>query len=172
MEIKYIIGDVREPIGDGRKIICHCCNDLGVMGSGVALALLKKWPDVRSEYIKWAKNGKITFKGKDIPFELGKVQYIRAEKDIAVANMIAQHDVVAKDGLPPIRYSELEQCLVNVADVCIEYGASAHIPYLMGCDRAGGKWEVVENALRDHLLLRGIELTIYDIFNQRGENEK
>ena len=30
MQIQYVSGiDVREPIGEGRKIIGHCCNDLG-----------------------------------------------------------------------------------------------------------------------------------------------
>lgn len=168
-EIKYIVGDVREPIGDGRKIIAHCCNDCGKMGSGVALALLEKWPNVRAEYINWFQKGKIQFKNKDILFKLGNVQYVKIEKNIVVANMIAQHDIVMKDNLPPIRYSELEQCLVNVADVCLEYNASVHIPYKLGCDRAGGRWEVVANALHDHLLLRDIKLTVYDIFNQRGE---
>ena len=32
MEIKYMSGvDVREPVGDGRKIVGHCCNSEGVI---------------------------------------------------------------------------------------------------------------------------------------------
>jgi hypothetical protein len=31
-EITYLSGvDVREPVGEGRKLICHCVNDLGAM---------------------------------------------------------------------------------------------------------------------------------------------
>jgi len=28
-DINYIIGDVTDPQGDGKKLIIHCCNDLG-----------------------------------------------------------------------------------------------------------------------------------------------
>ena len=30
-ELKYVEGDVREPIGEGVKYICHICNDQGCM---------------------------------------------------------------------------------------------------------------------------------------------
>ena len=43
-----VYGNVCEPQrtnSDEVAIIPHCCNDKGVMGAGVALALKKKWPD-------------------------------------------------------------------------------------------------------------------------------
>jgi len=41
-EILYIKGDVTAPIGDDNKLIIHCCNDIGAMGAGVAVALYRK----------------------------------------------------------------------------------------------------------------------------------
>ena len=43
--IKYVRGNVCEPqkqFNNEFTIIPHCCNTLGVMGAGVALALKKK----------------------------------------------------------------------------------------------------------------------------------
>jgi hypothetical protein len=89
-EITYLSGvDVREPVGDGRKVIGHVVNDLGKMGAGVALALLKKWPAVRSDYIEWHRSNN----HNGHPFALGKVQFVSVEEDIAVANIIGQHDI-------------------------------------------------------------------------------
>jgi hypothetical protein len=39
---------------------------------------------------------------------LGMVQLVPVEKNIRVANMIAQRNTVAKDGVPPIRYDALD----------------------------------------------------------------
>ena len=161
-EIKYIVGDVREPIGEGNKLIIHCVNSIGVMGSGVARALFKKWPVVRERYLEWSKQGNFT---------LGNVQFLSVDggKSIAVANMIGQEGVgLDKDGKPPIRYEAMRECLVRVADLVLRHKASVHIPYLMGCDLAGGSWDVVEPMIIEELCSKDIEVTVYDLFNKRG----
>ena len=84
-KLKHIKGDVRKPIGDGNKIIIHCCNDIGVMGAGVAAAIAQKWPNVKSEYKKWHR-------GKQ-GFKLGNVQFVKVEDDLVVCNMIGQRDI-------------------------------------------------------------------------------
>ena len=33
--ITFVDGDVTKPIGNGKKYIVHCCNDLGLWGKGV-----------------------------------------------------------------------------------------------------------------------------------------
>lgn len=162
--MEYLSGaDVREPIGEGRKIIGHCCNDLGKMGSGVALALLKKWPNVRSEYINWAETN--NFNGK--PFSLGEVQFVSVEEEIVVANIIGQHDIHSKDGVPPVRYKALEKACNHLTDICHYYNASIHFPYLMGCDLAGGDWDIVEKIIMETLVENEVEVFIYDLYNKR-----
>src|SRR5210317_2198194 len=140
-EIKYIQADATEPIGDGRKLIIHVCNDIGGWGRGFVTAISKKWKEPERRYRIWHKSGK--------DFELGNIQAIRVEKDIAVINMIAQRDIRMYDGVPPIRYKALESCFVKVADLANKYDASVHCPYLMGCDLAGGKWDHVEGMLQE-----------------------
>jgi hypothetical protein len=165
MEIKYLSGhDVREPIGSGRKIICHVVNDLGVMGAGVAKALYSKWPRVKSKYQNWHLTG-INIKDR---FELGKVQMVFVEDEIVVANIIGQHGVGRHNGKNPIRYNSLRDGFRYVKKACGYYEASIHLPYLIGCGLAGGKWDKVEKIIREELSNFGIEVNVYDLFNARG----
>ena len=173
--ITYVVGDVREPIGNGKKMIVHCCNDLGKMGSGVALAILNKWPKVREDYIRWHKTGQtMVFDRKDGfvqdgSFKLGNVQFIRVVVgELLVINMIAQHDIVSIDGIPPIRYDAMKECLKKVYEMAYESKASVHIPYKMGCDRAGGSWDIVEKMIIEELCDKDIDVTVYDIDDLRG----
>ncbi len=39
--------------------------------------------------------------------------------------------------------------------------ASVHMPRI-GCGLAGGKWEVVEPLIEEHLSAKGVAVTIYD----------
>ena len=177
MGINYLSGiDVREPVGEGRKIIGQVVNDLGIMGSGVAKALLDKWPLVRSDYIKWHKTN--NHLGNN--FALGKVQFVfvgtqsdsdKDINDIVVANIIGQHGVgVNKEtGEVPVRYEALREGCKYIANACKYYGATAHFPYLMGCDLAGGKWEIVENILMEELVNKGVNTFVYDLFRKREE---
>jgi hypothetical protein len=166
MEIKYIVRDVREPVGSGRKIIGHCCNDLGRMGAGVAKALLDKWPAVRSRYVNWNE----TNDHLGQPFALGKTQFVFVENDIVVANIIGQHGlrVNKKTGEAPVRYEAIREGCAYIAKACQYYDATAHFPYLMGCDLAGGEWDIVEQIIKDELVSKGVEVTAYDLFNKRG----
>lgn len=165
-EIKYIVEDVRNPeLDDGeRGLICHCCNDLPAMGAGVARALFEKWSQVRSEYMKWGKHG--------YNFELGNIQGVRVEENIAVINMIGQHDIKPQNGIPPIRYGAIRRCLKKVCKIAKKYDASVHIPYLVGCDLAGGNWEEMEKIIEQELCENGIKVIAYDLFNKRNKKKE
>jgi len=152
-KMKYIKGDVREPEGEGNKIIAHCCNDLGVMGAGVAKALFQKWPSVKSNYIKWAEDGLI----------LGSVQFVKVEPSIIVANMIGQHDIRVQDDIPPVRYPAMATALEKVGEAAVKYKATVHVPYLMGSALAGGNWEEVVKIIEYTICQRDITVIAYDI---------
>ena len=92
-EILYINGDVREPIGEGNKLIIHCCNDIGKMGAGVAMAISRKWTEVRRQYKQWHMGNK--------GFKLGNIQFVKVESDIVVCNMIGQHGIKTVSKVPP-----------------------------------------------------------------------
>lgn len=155
MEILYIKEDATAPIGSGVKVITHICNDIGGWGKGFVLALSKKWKMPEEAYRQWYKSQE--------EFTLGAVQFVNVENELYVANMIGQHGIY-KDckGLPPIRYDAVRQCLKEVALFTIAHKASVHMPRI-GCGLAGGKWELMEQIIKEELITKEIAVTVYDL---------
>lgn len=147
-KINYLIGDATSPVGDGKKIIVHVCNDIGAWGAGFVLAISKKWsyPEqfyrARQHYI------------------LGHADVLQVEEDIYVANMIAQHNVRPDSkGVPPIRYGAVRSALAQVNDIAYKMGATLHMPRI-GCGLAGGKWEEIEAIVQD---VMSVDVYVYDL---------
>ena len=155
MPIKYVKGDATTPQGDGVKIIAHCSNNLGGWGRGFVLSVSKRWRQPEHEYRQWYKR----IIGDRLP--LGEVQFVQVESDVYVANMIGQHGMYPKDGIPPIRYDAIRQCLRRVCKFAKENNASIHSPRF-GAGLAGGSWDLIEQIINEELIDRGIEVTIYD----------
>lgn len=153
--ITYLKGDATDPQAKGTKIIAHICNDKGGWGRGFVLAISKKWKEPEADYRKWYN------KGPD--FELGKVRYIEVEKDITVANMIAQEGFKWGSKGPPIRYEALKKCLIDVCEKTKELNASVHMCRI-GTGLAGGRWEIIEEIIKE-AFSDDIEVFVYD-FNK------
>jgi O-acetyl-ADP-ribose deacetylase (regulator of RNase III) len=151
--ITYVRGDATCPPGPGAKIICHVCNDVGAWGAGFVLALSARWPDLRDEYRGWyaARDG----------FRLGAVQFVPVEPYIWVANMVGQRGTKAGSKGPPIRYEALTVGLAVVGQHAVAERATVHMPRI-GCGLAGGKWELVEPLIAEHLSEKGVAVTVYD----------
>lgn len=159
MSIHYIEGDATSPVGDGNKVIAHICNDIGRWGRGFVLSLSKTWPNPERDYRAWYQ-GNPQPNPMDQPyppFELGNVHMVRVQNDIWVANMIAQHGIIAKDGVQPIRYDALKACLMRLRDML--NGSSVHMPRI-GCGLAGGKWSEIEPLILS--ALPDVEVFVYD----------
>ena len=155
MEILYIKGDATAPIGSGVKVITHICNDIGGWGKGFVLALSKKWKMPEEAYRQWYKSQE--------EFTLGAVQFVNVENELYVANMIGQQGIYKNtNGLPPIRYEAVRQCLKKVAWFAMEQKASIHMPRI-GCGLAGGKWELIEQIIKEELIDKEIAVTVYDL---------
>ena len=105
-----------------------------------------------------------------MPFQLGNVGYVKVEDDLWVANLIGQHgrslpSSEAKGriaGIPPIRYDAIRDGLENVADFAPEKSASVHMPRI-GAGLAGGKWETIEQIIKETVVALGHEVTVYDL---------
>lgn len=161
MTPSYLEGDATDPTGDGPKIIAHVCNDVGRWGSGFVVAVSRRWPGPEVRYREWWQYRT----GEYLP--LGRVQMYEVSSDLWVANMIAQHGIgMGRDGVPPIRYGALADCLREVADTAIDLAASVHMPRI-GCGLAGGRWEEVEPIVIKELCKRDVSVTVYDLPAER-----
>jgi O-acetyl-ADP-ribose deacetylase (regulator of RNase III) len=143
MPIIYVKGDVTAAKED---VIAHGVNCKSVMGSGVALALLKKWPRVRKDYLKqkWV---------------LGYVQYVPVEEDKYVANCATQFEYWPRDKVHA-DYGAIEQCMKNLHGTCTWNKYSLAMPKI-GAGLAGGDWNRIEKIIND--VFHDMEVKVYVI---------
>ncbi len=176
MPIKFTKGDATNPGGSGIKVIVHICNDVGGWGKGFVMAISQKWKQPKLEYRRWYKNKRLEqndtvqferLESRDRysdekKFELGNVQFVGVADDIWIANMIAQRDIKPDvDGIPPIRYSYVSECLERVRQFAKRQNVSVHMPRI-GCGLAGGQWSEIEEIINDRLIAHEIETNVYD----------
>jgi len=151
-QIKYIKGNALEPIGEGKKIIIHICNNENKWGAGFVLAITKKWDLPEREYRSLGKSKQ----------KLGNVQFVIVENNIIIANMIAQDGLHMKDfDLPPVHYTALDVCLQRVYRLAQSMNASVHLPRI-GVGLGRGRWEIIEFLLNDNLTKKDVEVVVYD----------
>ena len=139
------------PFGGGNRVIAHVCNDVGRWGKGFVLAVSKRWRQPEAEFLDSHARQSL---------RLGMVQLVQVEKMVWVANLIAQRDIVERDGVPPIRYDALAECLRTLGLHAQELRASIHMPRF-GCGLAAGKWEQVEPLITE--ALPGTQVFVYDL---------
>ncbi len=162
-KLTYLKGDAICGAEDSGNtvIIPHICNNIGGWGRGFVIALSNTWPQPEEAYRAWAKNVGI-YRGLDILMPLGDVQFVAVNNKISVANMIGQHDVRWKNGIPPIRLDAVKRCLVKVRDKAKEIGAEIHAPRF-GSGLAGASWESIEEIILDVFQESEIPIYIYSL---------
>lgn len=126
MPICYLEKDVTEvKIG----IVAHGVNCQYTMGSGVALAIKKKWPKAFREYMK--NVGGIGL--------IGQCQIVEVDENLHVANCYTQK-YYGRDGA---RYAIPEAIYSSLYDLAIS-DLAQELPIYMpriGCDRGGLDWD-------------------------------
>lgn len=143
--IKYIEGDVLAAPIARTTVLMHVCNNQYVMGAGIALQIAKKWPRVYEMY-KLHKT-----------LELGTCQWVTADKDLVVVNMIAQ-TLEWVDNKPPLSYEALQNCLSEIAEVARHDDLVVRAPKI-GSYLAGGEWKIIEKMIET--TFTDIEVEIY-----------
>lgn len=156
MALHSVIGDATAPQGDGPRVIVHVCNDVGKWGKGFVLALSRRWPEAERRYRAWYQGEEPT------PLALGEVQFVAVAERLWVANLIGQHDVRPRGGVPPVRYEAIREGLRAVAVFARREGASVHMPRI-GAGLAGGSWEVISMMVEEELTGQGVSVAVYDL---------
>lgn len=167
MSIQYVIGDATHPQGDGVKIIAHVCNNVGAWGAGFTGALSKRWGKLE-DYYRMIYDADRKMKTDNPEHKrivcLGEIILMPAEKDIWVANMVAQ-DGIGTDRRR-IRYDALRKCLSKIPKALAwqepHVAFTVHMPRI-GCGLAGGEWSVVEQIINEELVSQGVSVTVYDL---------
>ena len=145
---KIVQGDVLDALENGDvDTVLHVVNCQGVMGSGIALQIKKRFPRAFEEYKRVeAEEG----------LNLGDISSDIYDND--VINLHAQK--FYGRGKRHLNYGALAECLYNITYVW-DTSLIIGVPYLMGCDRAGGDWEVVKEMI--DFILKDYELIYYKL---------
>lgn len=123
-------------------IIAHQVNCTNHIGSGVAKALIQKWPRVKTEYHNWCDR----FGTDNI---LGHVQLLVIDSSLYVANNFSQKDK-GYDGKLYTNYDAVRKCFesINTMNKTL-YRTQVYIPFNYGCGLGGGSWGTIEQIIDD-----------------------
>ena len=145
-KIKFYNGDLLDSTAG---IIAHQVNARGVMGSGVALAIKTKYPEVFKSYREFFETGNL---------KLGKVDFAKTNDGKIVANMCGQ-DKYGKDGKQYTDYEALEKCFDKTERYMKENGIDTiAFPYKIGCGTGGGDWNIVFGMIKEYFSEFNIEI--------------
>lgn len=117
---------------DPRRAMLHVCNDVGVMGSGIAKEVKERVPEAFWKYEDSYKFGEFT-----------------SDTGYNIINLCAQHKYKGYKGdyadKKYLNYGALSSCLITACSELLTKSTknTIVIPYLMGSDRAGGDWATV-----------------------------
>lgn len=142
-KIKYINGDVLDPIHKFDAVL-HCANCRNTMGSGIAKQIREKHPDAYDADTAFAEQGRN---------KLGVYSWgIRSDMSGFIINLYGQDSYGREKRQLNYEaiYSAMERFKNHVALFSSKETYRIGVPYLMGCDRAGGEWSIIE-AMIEHI---------------------
>jgi Zn-dependent peptidase ImmA (M78 family) len=106
--LKFVHGNVLDPKGPSKKIICQLVNDQArFWGGGVAKSTSRKFPEAQRKFSDW-------FATVPRSKRLGSVHFAEVTDSITIASLIGQEGFGVSTA-PRIRYAALEQCFERVS---------------------------------------------------------
>lgn len=120
-----------------KGIIAHGCNSRGVMGSGVAFAVKKKYPQAFDAYVNFTVGGLRP---------LGAVSYCCITDDLIIANAITQDDYGTYKRM--VNYEAVAKAFEDIDDKAQRFKTEIHIPKI-GAGLGGGSWRIIEAIIEE-----------------------
>lgn len=152
--IKIVKGDLLQAT---ENIIGHQVNCQAKMNSGVAKAVRQNHLLAYNMYMSMVKR----YVDADLRKELlGKCQVVNVGADKYVANLFGQYNY-GYDGAKYTNELALYESFKSLRELAEQTGLSVALPYLLGCERGGADWTVVEGYLLK--AFEGYEVTLYKL---------
>lgn len=137
MAITIVPGDLLVALRNGEvNVIGHCANMQNRFKSGIAKDIREQFPGAYRADTEW-------FRTHDVhrrPYSIGSTGL----EDGTIFNLYGQ---VSDERTPrDLHYGLLAKALNQMASLCIASDIVG-FPYLIGCNLAGGDWEVVQELI-------------------------
>lgn len=148
--MKYIYSDITNEMSG---LIIQGCNTRGVMGSGLALAIKNKWPEVYTAYRNHPQ-------GKE---QLGEVQFISISDGLYVGNCWTQ-EFYGNDGKVYADKNAVRAALDKAFDFCSQYKLELKSPKI-AAGLGGLSWEEDVFPIFRYMQERypDVKVTIFDL---------
>lgn len=161
--LRYVRGNIAEPLGRGPRLIAHVVNDRARTwgGRGAARDLADRFPHARDDYARWSTGGSVR--------RLGVVHVANADEGLWVASMVAQAGY-GESQRPRLRLPALRDCLAEVAHEALNREAVVLMP-LIGTGQGRTPWATVRDLVLEELCERGIDVTVYVLPEQPMPDE-
>jgi len=119
-------------------VMIHGCNCQGVMGSGVALAVREKYPDVYNIYVEHCS--------KHYDFLLGGIQPITIRPDYMIINAFTQN--LFGTTQRQVDYEAIYECFeqTNIWMNRLSEVRTLYFPKI-GAGLGGGNWEIIKTII-------------------------
>ena len=141
-------------------LICHCISADAAMGAGVALALVRRFPSMKSEVKDCLKDIPLTQRISQVVFFVDDTS--NALSNTIVANMITKARYWEKSSTMPhgAYLINLCRCLVSVRQVMLERGIKKLAMPKIGCGLDRCSWTDVESIISDVFGDTDIDITV------------
>lgn len=128
---------------DKKGIILHQVNCMAIMGTGIAKAIRTRWPKAYTEYCAFCL-GK---RSRDL---LGEFQLVQVEGDVWIGNVFGQEFYGRTRRHTD--YDAIRESLIKMRVEIYPHLEGQPIWYpKLGCENAGGDWNVVGNIIAECL---------------------
>lgn len=135
MKIIYKQGDLLACTED---VIVHGCNAQGVMGSGVAALIRKKYPNAARAYFNMKDNRCL---------QLGAWSYSKENDGKTIINAITQEFYGRNPHVVYASYGAIAHVFGNINKWCKTYGVKSIAMPKIGAGLANGDWNVIEKII-------------------------
>lgn len=162
--VDFVTGDIAEAAdGDAPVVIAHVVPDSTHAWSrfGAGGALGRAFPHAAAAYRAWV----LTDPSRR---NLGAVHFsvVPTRPEVTVASVVAQAGFGQSTRLR-LDYTALERALAVVGEHAAAGAATVHVPRL-GAGQAGGRWDLIEAALRRQLVDRGVSVVVHTLPSTRS----
>ncbi len=135
--MRYVHGDL---LTSDLRIIAHGTNTHGVMGSGIALQIRNKWPNVYEAYRSLHQTQGL---------ELGTIQPVSTPDGRIVVNCMTQ-PAFGRDGGRYADYDAIARCIQALNQVASDNGVVEIGLPKIGAGLGGGDWAVIEGIINSN----------------------